>query len=274
MILLGLGIGLLATTCSQDSAKSPTAPTTPFGVNQAPSITVGYRVLNTCVSSPYNKNCLPYTLSSCIPMPTKACYIGVQVQASDPDEDTLTYVWSGCATGTYIDAICTVSAPGDNVASVIVSDSHGHSVSANIASLGVNTAPHLELSAPFPLPGNTPTMEMSGRIADTEEQLCGGAPFGGGACPLLVSGTISGACKPIYAFNCSCFDGTFLDVYRTASSGECTATFTVQDSWGLQGTTSKTFGYGLSPSPDPSAEFLKLFQDPHGHAPESPIARR
>jgi hypothetical protein len=51
----------------------------------------------------------------------------------DPEHDPLTYIWSGCASGTQPTATCNVSGPGSFTATVVVSDGHGGQAQASSA---------------------------------------------------------------------------------------------------------------------------------------------
>jgi hypothetical protein len=75
--------------------------------------------------------------ASCTPRPAAPCTVAVVAHASDADGDTLTYRWSGCASGTSADAVCTIDRVGDFNASVAVSDGHDHTVSATITAQGL-----------------------------------------------------------------------------------------------------------------------------------------
>ena len=75
--------------------------------------------------------------SSCTLVGGKPCVIDVIATASDPDGDALSYRWSGCATGTAAKASCTTDRVGPAVASVDVSDDHGHTVRADASGSGL-----------------------------------------------------------------------------------------------------------------------------------------
>jgi len=96
------------------------------------------------------------------------------------------------------------------------------------------------LSQFFPL-GAT-TLEAFNSIDDPDEgMLCGG---GFGPCPYLQSIAVSGDCKNTYAYTCGCISGGGeLDVYRTATSGLCSISISVKDSWGLVGTSTFNVRY-------------------------------
>jgi len=175
----------------------------------------------------------------CAPLPGKPCTIPVNVNATDPDGDLLSYVWSGCATGTSRQATCTVDRPGPVAATVDVSDGHGHTVRGTATGEGTNQPPHVDANC-YPHPygpyGEFGYEECWFTVDDPDEGwLCGW--------DRCESATASGACRPAVALDCSCRAGLTAEVWWTASTGTCTVTFNVKDSWGLIGTTAVSFTY-------------------------------
>lgn len=69
------------------------------------------------------------------------CSVTLTAAAEDADDDTLDYVWSGCATGNDTIATCNVTAPGDTVAAVVVSDRQGGVGTATYTVRGTNHTP-------------------------------------------------------------------------------------------------------------------------------------
>jgi hypothetical protein len=202
---------LIVATCSA-SCHSPTTP-----VNAAPTVTVAF------LQPP-----------ACTPLPDKPCTLAVKADASDADGDPLTFVWSGCATGASSQATCTVDRPGPVVATVDVSDGHGHTVRGTAAGEGTNQPPIVQIGAFIPI--GDAGAELFFSVFDPDEgYLCGWQ--------YCESATASGACKPTVALDCSCRAGLEAEVWWTASSGTCTVTFRVKDSWGLVGTTTVPLTY-------------------------------
>jgi hypothetical protein len=75
------------------------------------------------------------------------CALTVEAQAEDPDGDELSFVWSGCASGTGERESCTIPQPGDYTAAVTVSDGRGGVASASVDLRGTNRPPVIQGSA-------------------------------------------------------------------------------------------------------------------------------
>jgi len=235
-----LWLAFLPVACSHGG---PTAPTQ--SVNREPTVTVLFQAASACAPGPARGV-----------SPATPCTLTVVAQATDPDGDALTYNWSGCAAGTAPTALCTVTQPGQVTASVEVSDGHAHTVTASAVGEGTNHPPVVYLSGFF-RPGNaTSTLKAYGSIYDPEEgDLCGGGLFG--PCPYLQSITVSGDCLTNrYGFVCGCMAGVEFDVFSTASSGTCSASISVKDSWGLVGTSTFTIPYGQATTGAPTTSGL------------------
>jgi hypothetical protein len=79
--------------------------------------------------------------TSCHPTPSSPCEVTLIASASDPDGDPLSYIWSGCASGTSATASCTVSSLSEVEAVVHVSDGRGGEANASHMASGVNAPP-------------------------------------------------------------------------------------------------------------------------------------
>lgn len=202
---------LIVAACGA-SCHSPTTP-----ANAAPTVTVAFQ-------GP----------SACTPLPGKPCTLTVKVDASDADGDSLSFAWSGCAAGASRQATCTVDRPGPVVAAVDVSDGHGHTVRGTASGGGTNQPPGVQILSVTPI--DNVGAELFFSVIDPDEGfLCGKE--------CCEPAAVSGACRPTVALNCSCLSGLTAEVWWTASSGMCTVTFSVKDSWGLIGTTAVTLTY-------------------------------
>lgn len=225
---------LLLACVAASCANTPSAPTLP--ANRPPIVTVAFQGPSTCAPlAPYAEPAHAQT-----PLP---CTLPVIAQATDADGDTVTYKWSGCADGTSMKAVCTVSQPGPVTASVEVSDAHGHTTTASAQGEGINHPPVIELFW-SPIPGFQ--LYATGHMSDPEEGdlLCGGSMY---CARYIQSVTVSGDCGDrfghYYYFVCSCREGLEFNLYPNASSGTCTTAISVKDWWGAVGTYTWTVTY-------------------------------
>jgi hypothetical protein len=69
------------------------------------------------------------------------CTLNLEAHASDPDEDPLTYTWSGCAQGTERTARCSLTAAGHFSAAVAVQDGRGGLTYLSVGLDGTNAPP-------------------------------------------------------------------------------------------------------------------------------------
>jgi hypothetical protein len=81
------------------------------------------------------------------------CTIGLDAVVSDPDNDPISYVWSGCASGTGSHAQCSVSARGPVGATVFVHDGRGGYGVASITVNGINSPPSVTRQSNPSIPG-------------------------------------------------------------------------------------------------------------------------
>jgi hypothetical protein len=100
------------------------------------------------------------------------CTLTVVAQASDPDGDPLRYVWSGCASGTSARVVCTVERLGPVVASVEVTDDHGHTVTGTLSAEG-NAPPDVTVvfqgpSVCTPQPGKPCALDVLAQASDLD----------------------------------------------------------------------------------------------------------
>lgn len=173
--------------------------------------------------------------SQCSPLPSRPCALDVSARATDADGDPLRYSWSGCAAGSSPRAACTIDRPGAFIASVDVSDDHGHTTGAAISATGTNQPPGVQIGYATLLPSGS-TIDLLGNVIDADEGVLCGRQY-------CVSAVASGACgggAAVY-LDCTCLGGLEAQVRYTAATGTCSVTFTLKDSWGEIGTPTYSF---------------------------------
>ena len=116
--------------------------------------------------------------STCSTTGDKPCTLTAVAHASDADSDTITFAWSGCASGTTARATCSVAKAGDVVATVQVSDGHGHQTSASATGHGStpatsNTAPTVNVrfdgaTTCTPMPNKACTLDVTVIASDPD----------------------------------------------------------------------------------------------------------
>lgn len=127
-----LGTLVLVLAC-EDSPTGPTPTTpipTPTPANRAPTVTIAGA--DSCHPTNGSGGVIP-------------CAIALRADAEDPDDDALSYEWSGCGQGTARTVRCSIDRLAELTATVTVSDGHGHEVVASKAIRGVNAVPTNQL---------------------------------------------------------------------------------------------------------------------------------
>jgi hypothetical protein len=72
---------------------------------------------------------------------SRPCSVTCTAEASDPESDSLSYHWTGCATGNGSTGTCTFSDLSSATCTVTVTDTHGESATASKTVQGTNAAP-------------------------------------------------------------------------------------------------------------------------------------
>ena len=187
-------------------------------------------------------------------MPGRQCTLPVVAQAAGFDGDALTYEWSGCGVRGYrAEGLCVVKDVGPVTATVQVSDANGHTATASVTGQGINRPPDYVNHPPtvsfgywtvFKPPAIS--IEGLGAISDPDEGLL----TSGSGCPYLQAVKVSGDCEAdrYMVLSCTQLEGLVLDIYRNKSSGTCSVTMTVRDSWGLPATSTFNVPYGQATS--------------------------
>jgi hypothetical protein len=176
---------ITVTVTDTRNASATLTAVVPLLGNRPPAVTIEW-----VKTGPGNKD-------SCHP----DCTLTARAVASDPDGDPLTYVWSGCASGTEVTAQCSVLAPGVVSAVVVVSDGHGGVTAVSADALGTDAdpivtggrviqGPQAQLSAQFSDPDGDPlTCGWSGDCTCTGQastfNLSCDVPAGAGSCSML-----------------------------------------------------------------------------------------
>lgn len=163
---------------------------------------------------------------SCYPKPGHQCTVPLAALVSPVPGETLSYTWSGCATGTAALTQCVITGLSTSTATVQVRSSRGWTASAAATAAGVNGPPSVEFSFPAVLPSTTNNIGV-GDVYD--EERCGNA--------LAVA--VSGDCDRGFV---SCHGyGLDFELHTTRGPGSCTVTVTARDPWGAVGATTRTY---------------------------------
>jgi hypothetical protein len=156
---------------------------------------------------------------------------------SDPDGDAVALSWSGCASGTDASASCTITAPGEVVATVTATDGRGGRTSVSASAFGVNVPPQLRFGSPRPQDPSTPGRTYSMVGAQPED--ADGDEEGNTLCQRMVF-TVSGPCRA--GHTCGGVGDVFdVDVTTSNGPGTCLLEARTRDSWGAEGVARLSF---------------------------------
>lgn len=217
-VTLGTPIGTLRDeigfhTTEGTAAQDPEPPVTPPG-NNAPRVSLAGG-------------------GSCHPSPSRSCSVEFLASFSDPDGDSVTLTWSGCASGNGTRATCVVTSPGPHTARVEASDGRGGIARASANAEGTNVPPVVRIGGPRPpnpAPSNTLYLLTGGQPTDPDGDeepnvMCRTATL-----------SASGPCRALLALCGGVADAFDGDVRTLAGPGTCVVEATVRDSWGAVGT--------------------------------------
>jgi hypothetical protein len=130
------------------------------------------------------------------------------------------------------------------LASVEVSDDHGHVVTAAASGSGAGENHPPSVSIGYVTVSPSGSIELLGNVIDPDEGFRCGAQY-------CVSVSAAGACGSPTTLWCTCLAGLEAYVTRTADAGMCTVTFVVKDSWGELGKPVFTFDVNNPPRVSP-----------------------
>ncbi len=131
--------------CTASAAVSATA-TVAVSDGQGAATTASHIIAFVAANRPPVVSSVTAAQPTCYPRPGTPCTISVTVSASDPDGDPLSYVWSGCGSGTGATGSCAVTDLSQQTATVTVSDGRGGSVTGSVNVTGVNQPPTVTIS--------------------------------------------------------------------------------------------------------------------------------
>lgn len=222
---LRLSLGTVATLLAFGCGQSPSAPTTlpndppgTPGTNRAPSVFVRGG----------DQSCHPLMT----PTGVTPCLLRLTAYAQDPDNDRLTYSWSGCAAGESAGADCVVNAVRPFTATVKVLDGRGGVAESSVELHGVNRAPAIELpGAAAYLPAHS-EMELYGVLSD-DDAVCGAGFF--------MDMEATGACGPHLRYECRGGPNVVMIELKTHDPGTCSVSVRLRDAWGVTTVTPFSF---------------------------------
>lgn len=180
----------------------------------------------------------PSTLS-CHPHPNAPCSVSVEAvvtNASGP----VSYVWSGCGSGTARNTTCTVERPDQQLSvAVEVTDGRGQTARATGTPTGTNLPPTVTITdfvlwESWNAAAGGGSFEVAAGVGDPEHPSNSGC----GGVPSTRTVVATGICDKGYV---RCFGDLEVGALKTAAAGMCVLTFSGADEWGLTGTTTKTF---------------------------------
>ena len=209
-----------APTLAPTPIAAPTpATTTAPAANRPPTVTVQG-----------GGDCHPSAPDSAIGF--RPCWVTFEAAAEDPDGDSLSYSWSGCASGTQRRTQCEVRELGRHRASVEARDGRGGRASASGQAQGANRPPAWWGPNPRrldPLPSGALLPFAGGQPDDPDGDedpnvLCTRVAF-----------SVSGPCRAGLA-SCGGVGDVFdVDFTTTTGPGTCVFVATTRDSWGAEG---------------------------------------
>lgn len=163
---------------------------------------------------------------SCYPKPGHECTVPLAALVSPVPGETLSYSWSGCATGTAALTQCVFTGLSTSTATVEVRSSRGWTASASATARGANSPPAVDFSFPAELSPERSAFGV-GNLFDEE------------GCSSTLELKASGACDR-GVVTCHGY-GLDLEVHTARGPGSCTVTVTARDAWGAVGTTTNNY---------------------------------
>ncbi len=167
LLALVVGVGGCSSPSSPAPSVLPSQPTPAVILNRAPSLAISFTGGSTCTLGP-NVSCEVFPIATAV----------------DPDGDSLTYSWSGCAGGKTAGTHCGFNTPDQQSVTVTVNDGQGHEVSASatasaiVSPTFVNHPPVVHFGYDFKRFPNSSDWEALPWLDDGEGNLlCGGPNY-------------------------------------------------------------------------------------------------